>query len=171
MVNTKPKNVGITTSPNGRMNSAYVSSNQDVYSISRNVPDSSELHNVESTNNLIRNSISLSQPNPNNLLSPELVYLEANTSKVDNNNLSNSSRKCINKPKVVIPLIILGILISIGVIVGVVYAIVSSKSSDKTTNDFTVKTTKKSTSAPSFTIAPSTNIIPTVKIEHIVKGK
>ncbi|CAF0786128.1 unnamed protein product [Brachionus calyciflorus] len=144
MVDSKSKNEDGKTdkTPSGGINNkAFDSSNPNIYTIQTKPGD--ELPAVDSTKNLL-NQYKSTQIN---LSLPNTAFIEPRAQKLTSK-VSDSNQKCINRPKLVIPLVLMTIVLSIAIITGLVYFVLSSRSS--ATNIPQSPSNSQSTATPSI---------------------
>lgn len=129
MVDTKPTkenakgNQASKKKSSGYVNKAYRLSDKNIYTISRQVSDNPEGNGVDSSKNLLN-----SQPTGNFNL-PSTAFIESKNSKLTSK-IADSNKKLINRPKLIIPLVIMSIFFSIALISGIVYFVVSTNSTN-----------------------------------------
>lgn len=129
MVDTKPTNKNakgnqvIKNKSSGHVNKAFRLSDKNIYTISRQISDNPDGNGVDSSKTLLN-----SQPTGNFNL-PSTTFIERKNSKLASK-IADSNKKWINRPKLMIPLVIMGIFFSIAVISGIVYVVVSTNSTN-----------------------------------------
>lgn len=151
--NTKGNQAMIRNS--GHENKAYRSSDQNIYSISRQLSDTPETNGADSSKNLLNNH----SPVNVNLNLPNTAFIDSKNSKLTSK-IADSNKKWINRPKLVIPLVIMAIIFSVAVISGIVYVIVSKNPNINSSNPVNPKTNYSGIPTISQT-KTSTNLIMT----------
>ncbi|RNA11624.1 transmembrane protease serine 11D [Brachionus plicatilis] len=162
MVDTKSRNGNVkgnqaTKTNSGHVNKAYRLSDQNIYSISRQLSDTPDANGVDSSKNLLNAQQSV------NVNLPNTAFIDSKNPKLTSK-IADSNKKLINRPKLIIPLVIMGIVFSVAVISGIVYVIVSAnpRNTNNKINDnqtiIPITTQTKTTVSLASTSLSSTNI-------------